>query len=106
MRLLLDENISFRVLKMIDLVFAESIHVTYHGLSAKSDRDIYKYALANDLLIVTFDEDFYELQLINGYPPKIIWLRFGNSNNLKVANKLVENKEVIEAFLQMKKRDY
>lgn len=23
--------------------------------------------------------DFYELQLIKGFPPKVIWLRFGNT---------------------------
>lgn len=56
---------------------------------------LFTYAKEHELLIVTFDEDFYELQLLNGFPPKIVWLRFGNSSNLRVANKLISNKKNI-----------
>ena len=49
--------------------------------------------------IVTFDSDFIDLATLKGTPPKIIWLRFGNSSNLKIANKLLSNKEVIESFI-------
>lgn len=98
MRILLDENISFRIVTIIEPAFPGSVHVTLAGLSAKQDVEIYDYAKANQLLIVTFDEDFYELQLMRGFPPKIIWLRFGNSNNLKIANKLIENQQNILDF--------
>jgi len=99
MKLLLDENISFRVLNGIASVFPSSIHITKSEAGVRLDREIFDFARFNDFTIVTFDEDFYELQLFNGYPPKIIWLRFGNSTNLKVTSKLLENESLIKSFL-------
>ncbi len=100
MKLLLDENISFRVLKSIISVFPESIHVAKDQTRVKRDSEIFEYAKENDFTILTFDEDFYDLQLLKGYPPKIIWLRFGNSTNLKVISKLIEHKSTITSFIE------
>ncbi|GHM99178.1 hypothetical protein WSM22_06680 [Cytophagales bacterium WSM2-2] len=99
MKLLLDENISFRVAKSIETNFPGSTHISLINDGLKEDLQIFKYAAVNNFAIVTFDEDFYDLQLLRGYPPKIIWLRFGNSNNLKVTTKLVEHRQAIESFL-------
>ncbi len=74
MKLLLDENISYRILNSLASVFPGSIHVSKEG-SVKSDVEVFQYAKRNDFTILTFDEDFYDLQLIKGFPPKIIWLR-------------------------------
>jgi predicted nuclease of predicted toxin-antitoxin system len=99
MKLLLDENISFRVINSISLVFPGSMHITKSEKGLKLDNDIFQFAKANAFTIVTFDEDFYELQLLRGSPPKIIWLRFGNSSNLKVTAKLLENEAKIRSFI-------
>lgn len=99
MKLLLDENISYRVVKSIESHFPGSIQVTKLGSELREDYRIFEFAFKNDFSIVTFDEDFYDLQLLKGHPPKIIWLRFGNSSNLKVINKLQESREAIESFL-------
>ena len=99
MKLLLDENISFRVLNAITSVFPDSIHITKSVSGVRLDGEIFEFARLSDFTIVTFDEDFYELQLLKGYPPKIIWLRFGNSTNLKVTSKLLENESIIRSFL-------
>jgi len=99
MKLLLDENISFRVLNAISTVFPESAHVTKGDFQVKRDDEIFEYARQNDFTILTFDEDFYELQLMRGYPPKIIWLRFGNASNLKVVSKILDNHSSIISFM-------
>ncbi|HNV31155.1 MAG TPA: DUF5615 family PIN-like protein [Cyclobacteriaceae bacterium] len=99
MKLLLDENISFRVLKSIISVFPQSIHVTNDSARLKRDFEIFEYARENNYTILTYDEDFYDLQLLKGYLPKIIWLRFGNSSNLKVVSKLVEHQSAIVSFI-------
>jgi predicted nuclease of predicted toxin-antitoxin system len=98
MKLLLDENISYRVVKAINPIFPESMHVNKHS-KVWIDKEIFEFAKANDFSIVTFDEDFYDIQLMEGYPPKIIWLRFGNSSNLQVTTKLLENAQGITSFL-------
>lgn len=99
MKLLLDENISYRVLNSISTVFPGSAHITKDESQVRRDTDIFEYARQNEFTILTFDEDFYELQLMRGYPPKIIWLRFGNSSNLKVISKLLDNQNSIISFL-------
>ncbi len=99
MKLLLDENISYRVLNAIAKVFPGSIHIIKSESGIKSDSDIFVYAKENDFIIVTFDEDFYDLQLLRGSPPKVIWLRFGNSSNLKVTSKLLDNEAKIRSFI-------
>lgn len=66
MKLLVDENISFRVLKSISSFFPQSIHVTNDSTRVKRDSEIFEYAKENDYTILTFDEDFYDLQLLRG----------------------------------------
>ena len=100
MKLLLDENISFRVLKSIVTIFPGSAHIGNASLNIKEDFKIFEYAKSNEFTIVTFDEDFYDLQLLRGHPPKIVWMRFGNSSNLKVISKLIENQSAIDNFLK------
>jgi predicted nuclease of predicted toxin-antitoxin system len=48
---------------------------------------------------VTQDSDFYDISIIKKHPPKIIWLRFGNSNTEFIRMKLINLKVEIEAFI-------
>jgi predicted nuclease of predicted toxin-antitoxin system len=98
MKLLIDENISYRIIKLIDTHFPNSIHVSSVRKDRFSDLDIWLFANENDYIIVSYDEDFYEWQLLRGYPPKIIWLRFGNSKTEIIANKLIDNISQIQKF--------
>jgi predicted nuclease of predicted toxin-antitoxin system len=43
-----------------------------------TDNEIWEYARKNNYAIITFDADFYDISIINGHPPKIVWLRTGN----------------------------
>ena len=45
-----------------------------------SDDKIWQHAKENNLIIITKDKDFSIKQLVNGAPPKIIHIRFGNVN--------------------------
>lgn len=74
MKLLFDENISYRVLREIQSYFPGSVHVNSVVLKDATDISIWNYARQNNFTIVTFDEDFNELSNLKGYPPKIIWL--------------------------------
>ena len=95
MKLLFDENISYRILKKLDSEFSDSI--TIRG---KTDNEIWEYAKKNDFSIVTFDEDFYDIQTLRGAPPKIIWLRCGNSTTENIAILLNSQKKKILQFLE------
>jgi predicted nuclease of predicted toxin-antitoxin system len=100
MKLLFDQNISFRIVKSILKYYPESKQVSELGLDNYSDIKIWKYAKTNDYSIVTFDGDFKDLATLYGHPPKIIWLRFGNTSTKNIAELLKSKQEIIKDFLQ------
>ena len=99
MKLLFDQNISFRVLKKLDKIFSGSEQVKDLGLQDFSDKQIWNYAKENNFSIVTFDSDFFDLANLYGHPPKIIWLRTGNRKTNEIAELLVSKSEIILDFL-------
>ena len=99
MKLLFDQNISFRVLKKLDKIFSGSEQVKDLGLQDFSDKQIWNYAKENNFSIVTFDSDFFDLANLYGHPPKIIWLRTGNRKTNEIAELLISKSEIILDFL-------
>ncbi|MBK7763982.1 MAG: DUF5615 family PIN-like protein [Bacteroidetes bacterium] len=100
MKLLLDQNISFRIVKKIQDFLPLASQVKLLGLENSDDYEIWEYAKLNDYTIVTFDTDFYDMSLIKGTPPKIIWLRIGNTSTKNLVVCLLNNVELIKEFVQ------
>ncbi len=75
MKLLLDENLSRRLVRRLADLFPESIHVASAGLLQAHDFVTWEYARSEGFSLVTADADFYELATTLGPPPKVIWLR-------------------------------
>lgn len=99
MRLLFDQNISFRITKKLIDLFPDCKHVSDCGLMACDDPDIWEYARKNDYSIVTFDSEFYDISVLNGHPPKIIWIRSGNLTTKEIVKSMIHNKKMIDKFL-------
>ncbi|MDX9710738.1 MAG: DUF5615 family PIN-like protein [Trichloromonas sp.] len=99
MKLLLDQNISFRITSKIQDLFPGSKQVRDLGLENSKDSFLWNYAKENNYCIVTFDGDFYDLGLIKGSSPKVIWLRLGNTSTQNIENVLRKNYELIKTFL-------
>ena len=97
--LLLDENISRRILPVLEPHFPGSTHVCLAGLERSSDDDIWQFAKVSRYSIVTCDSDFHELSLLRGSPPKVVWLQSGNMSNRAVADLLVAASGRIAAAL-------
>ena len=99
MKLLLDQNIPRKILPNILGLFPSSAHVFLLGLHGADDMAIWEYAKQSGYIIVTKDSDFHEIGLLNGIPPKVIWLRCGNGTN-EFISKLLINKlsEITEFF--------
>jgi predicted nuclease of predicted toxin-antitoxin system len=85
MRLLFDQNISFRILQLLPEAFFGSVTVVNQVLTDKSDREIWEFAQINGYVIVTQDSDFHDLTILYGHPPKIIWIRTGNLSTIQLA---------------------
>jgi predicted nuclease of predicted toxin-antitoxin system len=99
MKLLLDQNISFRIASKIQDLFPGSKQVRDLGLENSKDSFLWNYANENNYCIVTFDGDFYDLGLIKGSSPKVIWLRLGNTSTQNIEIVLRKNYELIKTFL-------
>lgn len=68
MKLLLDANVSWRLSARLKFHFEDYFHVDDIGLKIPaSDIEIWNYALANELIIVTNDYDFVNLLNFKGY---------------------------------------
>lgn len=105
MKLLFDQNISFRVIKKIADVFPEAQQVRRLKLENSSDIEIWKFAKQNDYSIVTFDADYYDIANLKGHPPKIIWLRMGNMSTDSIAELFISKSELIIDFLENPEND-
>ncbi len=97
--LLLDQNLSYRLLEKLTPLYPGSTQVKLVGLDRADDRTVWRYAGDNSLAIVTKDSDFHELALVFGHPPKIIWLKCGNKPKSYVFDLLSNNRREIKTFL-------
>lgn len=80
MKLLLDENLSRRIVSFIQDSYPGSIQVALIGMEQADDKIIRQYAIDNGFVMTTKDADFYEMNLVYGQPPKIVWLKMGNQS--------------------------
>lgn len=78
MKLLFDQNLSFKLCALLADLFPESKSVRELGLDESDDRVIWQYAKDAGFMLVSQDSDFAGLAAHYGHPPKIIWLRCGN----------------------------
>lgn len=102
MKLLLDQNISYRLVKKLESVFPGIRQVGSLGLNNKSDRSIWDFAKKQEFIIVTFDSDFYDLSVTEGHPPKIIWVKSGNLTTDHLADLLAKKATQIQQFSEDK----
>lgn len=98
-RLLLDENLSERLLNTLVNVFPGSTHVRTLGRSGASDTSVWDIARDGGFVLVTRDEDFVGMSVLQGAPPKVVWLNIGNAKNEFIAALLCARAEDIEIFL-------
>lgn len=75
MTLLLDENLSRRLVRRLSDLFPGILHVSLLGLLEAHDFVVWDYAKSNGFSIVTADADFFDLATSFGPPSKVIWLR-------------------------------
>jgi len=104
MKLLLDENLSRRLVPFLQNDYPGSTQVVLVGLESATDQTLWEFAKANDFIIVTRDADFEELSLVWGQPPQIIWLKMKNQTKAATLNVLLGSKALVEHALCVEHR--
>jgi predicted nuclease of predicted toxin-antitoxin system len=98
MKLLLDQNLSFKICGPLSELFPGTTQVRLVGLSDASDRAIWEYAKRNGFYVVSLDSDFSEMSALLEPPRKIIWLRCGNQPTAVIEKLLRSHADVLEQF--------
>jgi predicted nuclease of predicted toxin-antitoxin system len=99
MKLLFDQNLSFRLCRQLADIYPGSSHVQPERLAQASDRAVWDHARVNGFTLVTLDADFAEMAAVLGPPPKVIWLHRGNQPTAAVEQMLREYSEAISSFI-------
>lgn len=99
-KLLLDVNLSFRLLRRLEPVFPGSRHVDQIFLPSRTDNSIWDYAGFHGFIIVSKDNDFRQLSFLKGPPPKVVWLSIGNAGTDTIGDLLLRNQNRIAVFVE------
>jgi predicted nuclease of predicted toxin-antitoxin system len=97
-KLLFDENLSFRLVERLLAEYPGSTHVELIGLRGASDQSVWQYARDNNFILISKDDDFRNLCLVRGAPPKVVWMNLGNAATDQIADLLKRRRADIELF--------
>lgn len=100
MKLLLDENLSRRLVPFLQHDYPGSNQVVLMGMESASDKEVWERAKEDRYVIVTRDADFQELSLVWGQPPKVIRLKTLNQSRAATLKILIDNKDAIIESLE------
>ena len=81
MKLLLDENLSRRLVPTLQARFPGSNQAALLGLERATDIELCDYAARHDFVICSKDDDFQRLVAARGYRPRLIHMALGNAGN-------------------------
>jgi predicted nuclease of predicted toxin-antitoxin system len=98
-KLLLDQNLSRRLVEPLQRAFPGSAHLSSFNLQSVADREIFDFARLNGFAILSKDADFHHLSFRFGSPPKVIWLRVGNASTAEISEVLHAQAFRIRLFL-------
>lgn len=94
-KLLFDQNLSYKLVARLEHIYPDSIHIAALGMDQASDKKLWEYAKEHGFVIVSKDADFNEITAYYNFPPYIIWLRLGNSRISVIENALTKHHEKI-----------
>lgn len=91
MKLLLDENLSRRLVPGLQHRFPGTSQVALLGLEGATDSQLCEYAAEHGFVLCTKDDDFRRLVAARDYKPRLILLALGNVSNDRVLEALLRD---------------
>ncbi len=79
--------------------FPDLLHINQTGLGNPNDIEIWQFAKRENFTIVSHDNDFDDLVLLYGFPPKVIKFKNGNLSNEETINIILDNESIINDFI-------
>ena len=106
MKLLLDQNLSRRLVPFLQEIFPGTSQVALVGMERASDTQIWDYAKIHGFVIVSNDADFEDLSSVRGAPPHVVRLRAGNLSKPAMLTLLTNSASVIQQAVETDCRAY
>jgi predicted nuclease of predicted toxin-antitoxin system len=100
MKLLIDQNLSSRLVKLLTEQFPDSKHLIDLKLDKASDFEVWEYAKSNNFIIISKDTDFININTLKGFPPKIICIQRGNCSTDQIFHLIIGNFLTIKFFIE------
>lgn len=92
LRLLLDANISWRLINELQPLVNTIKHVDSIGITIPAkDNEIWQFAKENNFIIISNDNDFLDLLNWKGFPPKVVLLKTGNQSNTYLLQVIIKH---------------
>jgi predicted nuclease of predicted toxin-antitoxin system len=88
LKLLFDQNLSYKLVRSFSDEFPGSAHVRDLGLASAGDIEVWEYAKQFGFTIVSKDTDFSQRGFLFGPPPKVVWIRLGNCSSKEIEDVL------------------
>lgn len=109
MKFLIDSQLPPALARFIaEELDCESLHVANVGLQCASDYEIWLYASANDMILITKDEDFVDL-FFQRPNARLVWVRLGNARRVflldafrQVLDRIVQRLGDGERFIELR----
>jgi predicted nuclease of predicted toxin-antitoxin system len=98
-KLLLDENLSRRLVPALQARYPGSSQVALLGLERATDAQLCEYAADHGFVLCSKDDDFHRLVAARGYRPKLVHLALGNAGNDQVLSALLSAAGRLDAAL-------
>ncbi len=99
MKLLIDHNLSPRLVALVSDLFPDSVHVQTQGLERETDRIVWDFAQENDCIIVSKDSDYVDYSAAFGFPPHVISIQTGNCDTTRIESLLRHNAKAIHEMV-------
>ena len=78
MKFLIDNQLPVALSRFLMSLGGDCVHVIEAGLTEASDAEIWRYALENERIVISKDEDFLYLASKEGAGAGFVWVRLGN----------------------------
>ena len=98
LQFLFDQNLSHRLVGLLSDAFPGSAHVRGMRLSRADDERVWQAAIAGGYVLVSKDAEFHQRSALEGYPPKVVWIRLGNRPTAAVESVLRARQGEIATF--------
>jgi len=103
-KLLFDHNLSHKLVARLSDLFPGSTHTRFLGFERAADPELWFHARTHGFVLVTKDEDYSELAVLRGAPPKVVWLRIGNCSTSAVERMIRTHIGQIAALVEDEER--